>query len=76
MNKERKKLIRSIHRYIEDIEIDDRRYLLNIIAENYKDLLYEEGTGTRILYKVISNKVLRDMNEFIQEAKKKTKLSF
>ena len=77
ISKERKKLIKSINDNINEIEIEDRRTILNMIAVvTDREHLYEEGTGIRISYKNIPQLLLEDLDEFITEAKKKTALSF
>ena len=77
MNKKRKKLIRSIEEKIEDITIDDRIIILNMICSKIgREKIFFEGTGCRLLFKIIPYYLLEEINEFINEAKKKTQLSF
>jgi len=76
MNKERKKLINSVHDNINDILIEDRIKILNMIQDvvDIEDL-YEEGTGIRLLYSNLSDSYLKKINDFIIEAKVKTHIN-
>ncbi len=75
MKKERKKTIRYIDVNIVDIEIDDRIDILNMISSDIQGkYFYDENTGTRILYKHISDHLLKKISDYITKAKKKTEL--
>lgn len=75
INKERKRLIKYIDYNISEILIEDRINILNIIAEIIdKRNIYEENTGTRILYKHMSDHLLKKVQRFIIEAQKKTNI--
>lgn len=77
MNKYRKKLIKKIDNDINDILIEDRIFLMNMIALKIgTDDLYQEGTGTRILYKKMPDDLLKDISKFIKKAKRKTEIKF
>ena len=76
MKKERKKLIKYITYKIDDCIIQDRVMILNMIVEKCGiDNIYEENTGVRILYKHISDHLLVNIKEFIEESIKKTALN-
>lgn len=53
----RKELIRYIHDNEKDIGLECRIWILNMIAIN-GDNIHEEGTGCRILYSDLDNKIL------------------
>ena len=77
MNKKRKKIIRYINSNIGDIGIDCRIDILNHIAINERqDILYFEGTGTRILYNELSEKILHEIKDIIDEDLNKHKIDF
>ena len=69
-------LQRRINEEVFDILIEDRMVILNMIAsEAGKDVIYQEGTGTRIAYSRLQTGLLNRIYDFIQEAKKKTYLN-
>lgn len=75
MRKKRKKIIRYIEFYINDCLIDDRRVILNIIAQKIGCRhLYEENTGIRILYEHINISLLTYIKEHIVNSIKETEL--
>ena len=75
-SKKRVKLIKRITSDIEDCEIEDRKYILNIIAEKLgTDVLYEEGTGIRLTFSVLDDEMLEKIDTYIKKAKEKTKLN-
>ena len=74
--KERKKLIRKITEEIANCEIEDKTHVLNIIAAKIgTEHLHEEGTGTRIMFDVIDNDLLKEIDKFVSSAIIKTKLN-
>ena len=75
MDKSRKKLIRYVDRNIDEIDITERRRILNIIAENCGcDILYEENTGVRLRYSDLDDELLKTIKKRIIRGKKKTAL--
>ncbi len=73
MNRQRKKLLRQISEKVNDIEIEDKRYILNIIAFKYgMDILYEEGQGLRILFDELDCVLLKEIWKLIEKGLKKT----
>ena len=76
LSKERIRLIKRISTDIEDCEIEDRRHILNIIAEKLgRKKLFQEGTGTRLTFSILDYEMLKRIDEFITQAKEKTKLN-
>ena len=75
--KSRIKLIKRISTDIEDCEIEDRRHILNMIAEKtgIEDVLYPEGTGVRVKFVDLDDELLKNIDNFIVKAKEKTKLN-
>ena len=74
--KERKRKIRRITENISNCEIEDKTHVLNIIAAKLgTDCLHEEGTGTRILFDIIDNDLLDEIDKFVNLAIVKTKLN-
>lgn len=74
--KERRKLIRKINEDINDILIEDRIYVGNMIAMNIgKNHLYGEGLGCRVSFSKLNTSLLKQINEYIKESLKKTKLN-
>ena len=91
MDKKRKKyknsrifMIKRIYYDIQNILIEDRIWVMNEISmrapktlnKRQGDILFFEGTGCRIRFSDISISLLIDIDNYIQEAKKKTLLSF
>lgn len=77
MKEKRRKLIKYINDKIDDCLIEDRIEILNMIVQKSGGKnLYEENTGTRILYKHIHNILLINIKEFIDISLKKTLLNF
>lgn len=73
MNKKRKFLIRNIISDIGDCLVEDRIKILNLIALRVgSDNIYEEGTGCRVMFKLMSNDFLVEINRYIIEMKKAT----
>lgn len=76
LTKERIKLIKKISSDIEDCEIEDRKHVLNMIAEKLgADVLFEEGTGIRLVFSILDHEMLKKIDKFITQAKEKTKLN-
>lgn len=73
--KERKRKLKYISNNIGNCFIDDKRTLLNMVA-SYIDMkdLNEEGTGIRILFSKMDNRLLDIIEEFILISSQKTKL--
>lgn len=73
MNIKRKLIIRSIDKYVDDIDIIDRIYVLNILSFNNVSIsnFYEEGLGIRILYKNIPTHILHKVLDHIEASRKK-----
>ena len=68
----KKKMIRYIDDNIQDVDMDTRRYILNIIASSIgpsavNDVIYEEGTVCRILYSNINDITLDEIMEAIKK---------
>lgn len=73
MNKERKRLIRYIDRFVNDCLIEDKITIFNLIVPYVGvENCYEEGMGLRILFSNIHTDVLTEIKEFVETAKKKT----
>ena len=77
ISSKRKKLIMSIHKNVTNCMVEDKRIILCMIVGSgvSTNKLYGEGTGTRILYKVLSDSLLQELNTFIINASKKTMLN-
>lgn len=74
---QRKKLIRNIHENIDDVILDDRKIILNMILFRIgSSFFYEEGLGTRLKYNKLSNSLLQDIDIELLKMKEKTKLNF
>ncbi len=77
MNKKRKLLIKNINNHIGNVMIADKIILLNMIAMKVgSDHIYEEGTGVRIMYNLISTSLLVELDDLVQEMKKATAIDF
>ena len=75
MNKIRKRNIRFIEDNINDILIEDRVFILNMICEKLgRHELFEEGTGIRLRYSILNDDLLIKIKKYIIESKKKTQL--
>jgi hypothetical protein len=74
ISEKRKKLILSIEKNVSQCLLEDRQLILSIIVSRgvKTNQLYGEGTGTRIFYKVLSDDLLEEINNFILESTKKT----
>ena len=70
---ERKKLIMSIHKNINNCTIEDKKIILFKIISSGISLkkIFEEGTGTRIFYKYLNTGLLVELNKYILEASEK-----
>ena len=67
-NKPRRLLIRYINEKIGDVGKDCKIDILNNIAINYNlRILFEEGTGTRILFQHLDMKILNEIRDRIDE---------
>jgi len=76
LSKERVKLMKNISVNIEDCEIEDRKHILSMIVEKIgSDQLFQEGTGTRLVFSILDDEMLKKIDEFIDQAKEKTKLN-
>ncbi len=73
MSKKRKFLIRSIISNIGNCLIADRIIIMNTLSLRVgSDNIFEEGTGCRIFFKLISTSLLIEIDELVQEMKKAT----
>jgi hypothetical protein len=77
ISSKRKKLIINIHKNITNCMVEDKKIILCMIVSSgvSTNKLYEEGTGTRVLYKVLSDSLLEELDAFILNANKKTMLN-
>jgi len=77
ISRKRKKLIMSIDKNITNCMVEDKRIILSMIVSSgvSTNKLFPEGTGTRILYKVLSDSLLHELDVFILIASKRTALN-
>ncbi len=77
LNKQRKKLIRNIIADIGNVTIPSKIKILNLIALRVgSDNVYEEGTGSRVFFKLMTTNLLIEIDELVQEMKKATAIDF
>lgn len=73
----RKFLIKYIHEKVCDCGIECRIDILNHIAGwKGQDILYFEGTGTRVLFDELDNKILEEIKKIIDDDLKHYKINF
>lgn len=77
LNKKRKFLIRNIIANIGNCLIEDKVKILNLIALRVgSDNVFEEGTGSRVFFKLMNTNLLVEIDELVQEMKKATAIDF
>ena len=76
MNKKRKKLIRKITNNIQKVLIEDKIIILNRIAMRVgSDNVYEEGLGCRIMFDLINDVLLEEIDKLIYGYSNKTDIN-
>lgn len=77
MNKEKKKLIKYINNKVNNLIIEDKKYLFNTLAPYINiENVYEEAEGIRMMYKHIELYHLQDIAEYIKKNIYKTEIDF
>ena len=77
LNKKRKFLIRNIIADIGNVTIPDKVKILNLLALRVGgDNIYQEGLGSRIMFKLMNTDLLVEIDELVQEMKKATAIDF
>lgn len=77
ISKKRKRLIKYINEKINDIEIDNKIDILNIIAQQCgQGVIFEEGTGCRIMFDQLDDALLELIKKEMDNGLKKTLINF
>ncbi len=75
ISKKRKRLIRKIALEITNCEIEDKAIIFNMVAEKVGiEKFFQENKGIRILFDVIDDDLLHEINKCVTLAIEKTKL--